>query len=195
MYTKPNILFLISDDPGGGKPQAMDEIKYLSNVNSQANIQVEITQQNQIHDNHHNHHHHKYSNTHVSDLKYLHKKFKRIASATVVDNINTPVIDSRPINSNELKLNSFSQSESKREISDQSNQLNNISESRLTKLTEQVMLLPSTIQHKTPMHEDSQKKDNQTTTTVLNGFNCSNTKTTSMQRQCAMCSQGFRWDL
>lgn len=156
----------------------MDEIKYLSDIKNQA----EISQQNQIHDNHH---HHKYnnSNTHFSDLKYLHKKFKRIASATVVDNINTPVIDSRPINSNELKINTCSEPEYKQEIAEQPNvelQLNNILEhqqqfNRLNlkqdKLDEK---LEVSIQHRT-LHKENQKQYSPPSTIVLNGFSCSNT--------------------
>lgn len=150
----------------------MDEIKYLSDVNNQA----AISQQNQIHDNHH-HHHHKYnnSNTHFSDLKYLHKKFKRIASATVVDNINTPVIDSRPINSNELKLISCSQPDHKQEPVDRPN-------GELHILENQPHFKQDTIDEKSEVvsiqskrvHKENQKQFHQPSTTVLNGFSGTN---------------------
>lgn len=156
----------------------MDEIKYLSDIKNQTNNQAEISQQNQIHDNHH---HHKYnnSNTHFSDLKYLHKKFKRIASATVVDNINTPVIDSRPINSNEIKLNTCSQPEHKQEIADESSdkiQLSNILEQQFNRphLKQDICdeKLDVSAKH-IVLHKENQKQYNQPSTIILNGFNCS----------------------
>lgn len=166
----------------------MDEIKYLSDVNNQTNSSAEISQQNQITDNHHHQHHHKYSNsnTHFSDLKYLHKKFKRIASATVVDNINTPVIDSRPINSNELNVISCSQPEYKQDIADQANdQLNNILEKQqqqqhssrhnLKEDNVNEKLDEVLIEHNKLAKENPKQYNQSSTDVVLNGFNCSNT--------------------
>lgn len=154
----------------------MDEIKYLSDIKNQSNNQTEISQQN--HDSHH-HQKHYNSNTHFSDLKYLHKKFKRIASATVVDNINTPVIDSRPTNSNELKSNTCSQPE---EIANQPNdelQLNNIldQQQQFNRLNIRRDMLDEklevSIQHKT-LHKENQKTFSQPATTILNGFSSTN---------------------